>query len=157
VTSTFRIFSETNRLPGPQCAPAFREPSYSGSARASKGRPVKTWFSVLGVRCPSPLRHTMKQKGQFSPSLVCAPRVAFRKSTTPPPMGGDVGKLGLNEPVHLRHLLKARILTEKSPLSPCVPMLRQSVRCGQPPPCAVAFGPQVTLVRSCTQVQRFRS
>jgi hypothetical protein len=28
------------------------------------------------------------KKGQFSPSLVRAPRVAFRKSTKPPPMGG---------------------------------------------------------------------
>ena len=37
----------------PQYAPAFREPLCSGSARASKGRPVKTWFSVLGDEMPT--------------------------------------------------------------------------------------------------------
>ena len=35
-------------------------------------------------------------------------------------------------------------------------MLHQSVRCGQPPPCAVALAPQVMQVRPCSQIQRFR-
>jgi len=36
------------------------------------------------------------------------------------------------------------------------PILHQSVRSGEPPTRAVALGPQVTQVRSCSQVQRFR-
>jgi hypothetical protein len=76
-----------------QCPPVFREPSCSGSARASKGRPVKTWTSVLGGDAHRLVVTRRSKKGQFSPRLVRAPRVAFRKSPTPPPHGGCYGPL----------------------------------------------------------------
>jgi len=64
------------------------KPSCSGSARASKGQPVKTWSSVLGDEMPTASSSHDGVKGAVFPEFGARAPCGFQKIDNAAPHGG---------------------------------------------------------------------